>query len=265
MLAEALKYLTTPCPRHLRRMGYLTELIALEARFRRCRSHWQPHLERTRAVITEAVRATEGRDKVVVLGCGILSDIPIGLLCDSFATVQLVDVCFLGQTRKAVRPYPNIHWQTSDITGLARPLDDWLRSGEDANMLPTPAGPGDFPLSGADLVISANVLSQLPLLPLEYLQKKRPQLDEATLFDFAGGIVKRHIEFLETATGSVCLISEIERQLSDGQQVTETEDPLFGVTLDRPGEEWFWEMAPMRETASDRAIINRVKGSVWQS
>ncbi len=263
MLSEALKYLTTPCPRQLRAMGYLKELIALEARFRRCRKHWQPHLEKTRAVIAEAVQTTERRGKVVVLGCGILADIPIERLAEEFQTVQLVDVCFLGQTRKALKHVVNIRWQGSDITGLAQPLGEWLATGQAGDALPTPAGPAEFTLADADLVISANILSQLPLLPLDYLQKKKPQLDETTLFGFAEGIVRRHLDFLQTAPGTVCLISEIERQLCDGQQVTETEDPLFGVPFERPGEEWFWDMAPKSEIAGDVAIRNRVKASVW--
>jgi len=264
MISEALKYLTTPCPRPLRAMGYLTELIALEARFRRCRSHWQPHLDKTRSVIAEAVSATARYDKVVVLGCGILTDIPIDLLCTTFAEVQLVDVCFLRQTRNALRQYANIQWRLCDITGVARPVYDWVAGKPDAESPPTPTSPGDITLAGADLVISANILSQLPLLPLEYLQKKKPDLDEETLFGFAEGIVKHHLEFLQTAPATICLISEVERQMCDGQTVVEREDPLFGVPLVQSGEEWFWDMAPKTETAGDVDIRNRVRGTYWQ-
>ncbi len=80
MLAEWFRHLTTPCPRPLRDMGYLKELIAMDARHRRCREAWVSHLEACKNVILDAaLDVTRGvpRRKAVVLGSGLLLDIPI--------------------------------------------------------------------------------------------------------------------------------------------------------------------------------------------
>lgn len=263
MLTEALKYLTTPCPAHLRSMGYLSELIATDARYRRCRTAWQPHLDNTKSVITDAIATSRRHKKVVVLGAGILADIPIDVLCDTFETVQLVDVCFLRATRRRLRHHANIDWTVCDVTGVAGPLHAWAMGGGHADPLPVPTRPGDITLDDADLVVSANLLSQLPLIPLAFVRKRGSRVDDATAFAFGQAIVKSHLGFLQTCPGTVCLISEIERRLYDGARVLESEDPLWGVSLHREGKEWFWDMAPKPEVSPDYDIRNLVKGSYW--
>lgn len=258
MLLEAFQYLTTPCPRHLRSMGYLKELIATEARYRRCRAAWQPHLEKTRALISDAARAARGNSKAIVLGGGMLADIPLDVLTRKFETVVLADVCFLKQTRRNVWRHPHIELKTCDITGVAAPLSD--------GAWPVPAMPVDLPLADADLVVSANVLSQLPLIPLQYARKRKLHPDDAALPVFARHIIRAHLDYLNTCPGTVCLISEVERRFLDGEVKIGNEDPLWGVAPDvlDGGDEWFWDIAPKPETSQDYAVRNRVRGRVWQ-
>lgn len=265
MLSEAIKYLTTPCAAHLKSMGYLKELIALEARFQRCQMAWQSHLNQTKAVITEAINATERRKKVIVLGSGILSDIPIKTLSESFEVVVLVDVCFLKQTRKLAKPYANIEWHECDITGVAAPLYEWTRKTSDNDEPPVASMPSGLSLGDADLVISANILSQLPLTPAAVVRKTNPSLSEDSLSRFSRDFVKSHLTYLHTCPGTVCLITEIERQYCDGDRVMEIEDPLLGYVLNIDGPEWFWDLAPKGEISNDFVVRNRVIGSYWHN
>ncbi len=255
MFIEIFRYLTTPCPQPYRRMGYLKELIATEARLKRCRTMWQPHLDRTRAVIADAVAATAGKRKAVVIGGGMLADIPLGLLANEFASVMLVDICFSKQTRRIVWRHPHVELRTCDVTGVA----DALAQGA----LPVPGMPGGLSLEDADLVVSANVLSQLPLLPLQAMCTSHPHLDADTVHAFAQGIIRHHLALLENSSGTVCLVTEVERQLVDDGRLIETEDPLRDVMPDRPGDEWVWDIAPRYEVSPDYAIRNRVRGMVW--
>ncbi len=206
MLSEAVKYLTTPCPSHLRSMGYLKELIALEARYRRCQIAWQPHIQKTKSIICDAVNAVTRNKKVVVLGSGILSDIPIEVLSEKFDTVLLVDVCFLEKTRKQLSQHSNVEWQAMDVTGVAEPLYNWAKGNQSSENFPVPSPPPDIMLDDADLVISSNLLSQLPLIPMQCLRRKKSHSNEETIVEFAQGIVRAHLEFLDTCPGTVCLI-----------------------------------------------------------
>lgn len=265
MLSEAYKYLTTPCASHLKTMGYLKELIALEARYQRCQSAWQPHLDHTKSVIIEAVNATEQRKKVVVLGAGILSDIPIKTLSERFETVVLVDVCFLKKTRTQTKAYTNIEWHEYDITGVAAPIFAWAQAGHGADKLPEPTLPDGIDLKNADLVISANILSQLPLIPLAFIENTDATLSEDTLIRLCLNILANHILYLQTCQGMVCLISEIERQFSADGRIIEAEDPLWGYDLKRGGKDWLWDLAPLGEISKDFAVCNRVTGAYWHN
>lgn len=263
MLSEALKYLTTPCAPHLKSMGYLRELIALGARARRCQAAWAPHLAATKETIIDAINSTQQREKAVVLGAGILSDIPLKTLSDSFRSVELIDICFLRQTRKAVRPYSNLTLHTYDITGIARALYDWTRTDLDTAPLPGPGLPDIQELANADLVISANVVSQLPLIPLDVLRKHKPDVEETVVTAFARKMIESHIALLRSLSATVCLVTETKREYCDGDQVLETEDPLFGYLLNAVGKEWEWDLAPPDEVSADYAIRNHVIGLHW--
>lgn len=263
MLSEAFKYLTTPCSPHLKSMGYLKELIALEARFKRCQEAWHPHIQKSKSVICDAANNAARTKKVVVLGSGILSDIPIEVLSETFESVVLVDVCFLKQTRKRLSPYSNIEWQVADVTGVAEALYSWINNNQLNDVFPVPTLPTGINLDDVDLVISSNLLSQLPLIPLQFLRRTKPDLDENIIVKFAQDIVRAHLEFLDTCPGSICLISEIERQICDGPSIQKIEDPLWGQSLKHNGEEWSWHVAPKSEISRDYEIRNRVIGSHW--
>lgn len=258
MLLEALKYLTTPCAPHFKSMGYVHELIATEARYRRCRAAWQSHLEQTKSVIKDAISHTSSNKKAIVLGAGILSDIPIHALSTHFELVELIDVCFLNSTKKKVRQYSNVRLRTVDVTALAKKLHENLD-------IPTPVVPDDLDLVDADLVISANILSQLPFIPVMFLKKKNPGFDEISQTVFERGIIESHLGLLNKCPGMTCLITEVERTFMDGDHVLETEDLLSGVELDIEEQSWFWDLAPKGEASPDYAIQNRVIGKYWQA
>lgn len=254
MLREAITYLTTPCPAPFRTVGYLGELIATEARYRRCRQAWQPHLDRTKALISEAAAGRERRHAAVVLGAGILADIPLDVLAGTFQTVTLVDVCFLRATRRAAGRFGNVTLRTADLTGVAEKLA--------AGDMPAPAPPTGLGIAHADLVVAANILSQLPLIPTDFLRRTRPALGDDAVFAFGQAIVRAHLDWLATCAGTVCLISEVERRVLTDGHVEEREDPLWGVPFEASGQEWFWDMAPRGEIAPDVEIRNRVRAVI---
>lgn len=263
MLSEALKYLTTPCERHFRSMGYLSELIALEARYKRCRESWEPHLEKTKAVIHEAINQTNGHKRAIVLGAGILSDIPIDALSQKFDQVELVDVCFLNTTKKYLKNFSNVSWRALDVTGIAAPLQTWAKAGANPHALPAPQNVDTISLEGADLVISANILSQLPLIPSAFIEKTAPNIGDQTMQNFANDIIETHINLIEDCHAHGCLITEIERQFIDGDKILDSDDPLFGYRPGLDGETWHWDLAPKGEVSKDYAIRNRVVGTFW--
>ncbi|MSO89630.1 MAG: hypothetical protein EXQ89_06655 [Rhodospirillaceae bacterium] len=154
-MAEALAYFFERATAHARNAGYVHEQIALLARQRRA---WAPHLARTREFI-ERVAATTARRQVVVLGSGALLDIPIAALAQHFRDVVLIDVFHPRVARRTARRFANVRPHTCDLLGAGTQGNDRLpRIRLDAwrSVFPAP-----------DLVVSANLLSQLPILPLQ--------------------------------------------------------------------------------------------------
>lgn len=239
MLYELYQNLTTPCPRPIKDMGYLRELIGMAARYRRCRTAWQPHLDHCKDWIIQAMEGQRGR--VVVLGSGLLYDVPLKALSEHFDDVVLVDILHMPGVRKAVRRFANVTLMTRDITGFIETQS-------------LPERP-DMPLEGADLVISLNVLSQLAVLPRAYAH-----LDRAA----CRALMQTHLDALAQASGRVCLITEVEQRLCLGGEVIEKEQPLAGVVipdaLKARATGWDWNFAPHPERHRRYDLVYRVAG-----
>jgi len=266
MLLEAIEYVLTPCDPDFRKLGYLTETIATEARRRRCRVAWADHLDRTQAAVREAIGRTAGSETAVVLGGGMLADIPLDALCARFARVILVDVCFPRRTLRLANRTPGLEARAMDVTGRARAVLDLpkrpLERGGDIGREEQDTA---F-IVAADLVVSANILSQLPIVPLDYLYRRGSLPDPAVERSLGRAIVEDHLRLLGRCRGTVCLVSETERLTGDGSQVVETEDALYGVELPDIGDgwtdSWIWDMAPRPELYPDRDVRLAVTAAI---
>ncbi|MDA1089428.1 MAG: hypothetical protein O3A85_03830 [Proteobacteria bacterium] len=251
MLAEWFKHLTTPCPEPFKAMGYLKELISLEARHRRCRDAWSPHLKECRQLIEKAAGGI-AHQKVTVLGSGLLYDIPLEFLAGTFDDVVLVDIVHLPAVQRRVRAFANVQLATNDLTGVAEATWAHVRQGRTG---PLPAPPQDHvtdtgPCGDSDLVISANLLTQLPLIPMGLLQQKGPVYFDDAAKAFARDIIDSHLQFLAALPGRVCLLTETERVIfgaPNGDEMIEEIDPLFGATIPASGRKWIWNIAPRPE------------------
>jgi len=259
MLGEIFQYLITSCPKYVRAMGYLHGAIAIEARYKRCASAWQSHTDKSKALILQAAGRCPDKKLAVVLGSGILSDIPLAKLSAQFDQVELIDVVHLASARKAAKAFGNVGLLSSDITGAAEILQHHILLGGSG---PIAISAAALPMiEDADLVVSASVLSQLPLALLE-MARKGPGWKDLDLVDFARVILKAHLTALDAAPGTVCLITEVERQYYKSDEIVETEDPLFGLNVGDGDEEWFWDIAPPPELDPRQGLRHRMIGRI---
>ncbi len=262
MLLDLLHLLTTPAPAAQRRLGYLRDSVWLMSRARRCRRAWAPHLEASRAVMRAAIAATEQGDTAVVLGSGLLLDVPLADLAARFRRVVLVDAVHLRPARRAIRAFANVETLTADLSGAMALMTGAVRDLE-PRLPPVCAEPG------TGLVISANLLSQLPIRPVERLEASRHPLGAWMPEDgdaFGRRIVEGHLEALAGLRARVCFITDIDETEEDRQgRIYARHDLLYGVRLGNPEREWTWELAPFGEAARHRRLIHRVVGfSDWR-
>lgn len=258
MLLEALRHLLLPCPRPLKRLKVLYHLIALESRARRCARAWRPHLEECHAFVAEAVAGSAGRDTVVILGSGLALELPLPLLAESFKSVVLVDLFHMPQVRRVARRFPGVHLVCHDLSGVLEALSPTPLT------LPPPHARLPAEAEGADLVLSLNLLSQIPLIPLEAAAKAGLGTEDAR-HAWAAALVADHLALLASLPGHRALLTDTESQWCDANgRVCLRQPVLFGQPLPplRDTISWTWDCAPAPE-ADPTLSLRRHMVSGW--
>ncbi|ACI99445.1 hypothetical protein [Rhodospirillum centenum] len=255
MLRELADSWLTDCPAPLRRLGHAYAATACAARGRRCARAWAPHRERTKAAIRAAVAASACHRTVLVLGSGPLADVPLADLTGRFGRVVLADAAQPPAARLAAWRARRgaVTLATLDLTGTAAALTD------PASTAPPPPGCAAFlDDPGIDLVLSVNLLSQLPLLPLAAALHRWPETDADA---YGRAVIAAHLAHLRGFRCPVLLVTDIARTTLDRDgRVVEREDPLFGVSLPAGTvEDWDWELAPAGELPGGRTHRTRVR------
>lgn len=244
MFSELFTCLTTPCPQYVRHMGYLNEIVAMRQRHRRSRAAWQPHLENTRRFVLSAAEQCKERSTAVILGSGLLLDVPLDELSSMFQKVVLLDIVFLPEVRRRVKQYGNVKFIQHDVTNVAKKLYDNIQRG--IRELPEATSPDHAIDNDAGLVVSLNILSQLCVVPRMYALKKLPGLDEELVHDWCRQIVESHYAYLRSKPHTVCLIADHEVVKRDREErVASRGSTVFGLELPRPEESWTWNIVPM--------------------
>ncbi|WP_120495997.1 hypothetical protein [Kiloniella sp. EL199] len=262
MLSEAFSFLFAKCEGKFKRFGYLHEAIAIDARHRRCQSAWKSHLENTRSEIFSAISKASKHKKVIILGAGAGYDVPLDDLERQFESVVLVDVVFLKSIRKKAQTSSRITLVEVDLTGLITSLEP-LNPGFDVKEIRS-IPPGDL-LKDADLVISCNVLSQLPINIQNWLIKAGVDEDDDELKSCCRKIVTDHLRWLERSNAPVLLITDLERHVSAVEEPEGTgirDNALYGLEFNNLDQTWIWNIAPSPEIDKNYNLTHLV-GSVY--
>jgi len=243
MLLYLITSLTTPCSPFVRQLGYLTEAIEMRGRSRRNAAAWRPHLDNTRNFVLSVAERCRDRNKAVILGSGLLLDVPLAELSSMFREVVLMDVICLPNIRRQLKAYANVSFIECDVTNTAEQL---YRNG----LKGVPELPGSAPLVpgiGEDcgLVVSLNILSQLWVVPRAYAGRRFRGLNEYQVDEWCSSIVAAHYAFLHSLPCDVCLVADREFVKRDtGGNVISRGSTVYGLELPAPGRSWAWNIVP---------------------
>ena len=195
--------------RWLKRMGYKTDQEGIIRRFLNEDGAWNSHIKNTKDVIIEQSEQIQEKKTVLVLGSGWLLDIPIDFLCKTFTNVVLTDIFHPKEIVKKYSKYTNIVWLQCDLTGIAENVFAIGRKGSknfNDELKKVKIYPPALNVK-ANYVISANILSQLDELIIDYL-KKYQEIDTEILAGFRRKIQEKHLDFLKKSKS--VLITDIE-------------------------------------------------------
>ncbi len=256
MIRELFKYFYSKSTKEARTFGHLYESISLIEREKRCRAFWLSHRENCKLVIAEASARIENKSSVLILGSGPLHEIPIELLANTFNRVDLIDVVHLRETKNKFRHLKNVNFIEADVTELEKPL---LQDKKPINKIPTL-----FLKDNYDLVISANLLSQLSYHLKNFLEKKaKPKLSESDLLNFAHQVTLDHYQYLQKFSSPVILITDVETILQDkNDRLIDKETPYINFSFPKPYREWLWNVAPIPEYHQDISLKMKVQAFI---
>jgi len=265
MIGELLRYWTTFAPERVRKFGYLKRLIAVEFRERRCRAAWGPHLARTRSFIIKAIDVVPERRVAVILGSGLLLDVPVEDLSERFEQVYLVDIFHMPHVRRSVARFGNVKFLTGDITGIFAAM----KEGNTPGPMTPPPEPKIPHLHDADLIVSCNVLTQLAG-PFNDLFRRTQAFADADANTLSAQVMEKHLHALIHEAKSVSvLITDTQRFATQGDKIGARKDLLKTVKLPQPAnhqldEDWEWLIAPAPEEHKSRDYVHAVSARIYQ-
>lgn len=265
MLAEILTWLATPASAEARRLGYLKAAIGLQSRAARCRAAWSSHLAHCHDAVRASVARCPRRNTALVLGSGLGLEFPLEELAGGFDHVVLADIVHLPAIRRRAARHPNVELLSVDLAALAPPL---LRAApRDAAAIHALIAPPSLPpalLATTDWVISCNLLSQLPMLPVAWLERRR-NMAPVDLERIGRRIMACHLEWLGSLPGVRCLIADAEQTVRDAEgRILESTNLAAAFDLDRHATaSWTWELAPAGELADGLSAVHRVVACDW--
>jgi hypothetical protein len=198
------------------------------------RENWMHHLEQTRNFIQQKLEPIDAKS-VAVLGSGWLLDIPVEFLVEKFQRIYLVDLAHPPQILKKWENLSAIAFLELDVTARFHQLQ--LKSfGTSAP---------EWPFE-ADVIISANLLSQLAELPLDYIDKRLSN-------NILAEIQKQHLTKLSASRYSI-LITDVAEIQYNGNGNTRKELIFAELPIKSPEKKWVWHFESGKSGKTEREV-----------
>ncbi|MGF0537144.1 hypothetical protein ACQQ2Q_04050 [Agrobacterium sp. ES01] len=250
MILEALNYLATWPLTTADHRSSIRYSVNLWSRASRCAKDWAAHEDNSKRAMLSAIADLKQTRTAVVLGSGLLRDVPIVELAKTFDTVVLVDLVHLASVRAWLR-IKGLH----NVRSIERDL-----SGFDALIAGREAQPLDFlrQVPYLDFVASANLLSQIGRGA-----KRRLEASGQPAMEPVAQLARTHIDGLQNLPCRTCLITDIAYGLIDrtGQQ-HESFDLLYGAEPPMHSAQWDWPVVPLGEESPDYRIVHTVIAAI---
>lgn len=300
MTISALRYLWLRM-RHPSLRDFLEEGLGIAARAERAAAYWRPHLQCCHEFEGDACNiVAPSPSSFTILGAGRLLDVAPDVFLRSGTTVNLVDADpalepewrrfkTLAQVRgSTVQPF--FCEITGRIPDWTIALEQWLRrhraasEADLASFLDSlPRLPKRAPVvPPADVVVSLNILSQIPIYwrerVLKLLRRFTPHLvgaddllsspAEAALARHAALLQHEHLQQIASlGRRLVLIISDVEFYYYQRHEAQwQTEPALYNLALPaiagevRLARSWLWHIAPQGVEQDGYGVIHKVQG-----
>ncbi len=253
MITEFLKYIQSSKTKESIAFGHTYESISLESKEKRLHPFWASHLKNCHDIITTFTEQNLSKPgKILILGSGPTHEIPMKKLISLGHQLTLVDAHHPTSVLKKFQFNEKVNFVTHDLTECENYILE--------KKYYSPIKPVKFLKENFDLVISANVQSQLSLHIKKYFEQNLSKLyTEKRLEEIAEEIESNHFEYLHKFDCPVLFYNDSETLFYDKNgNLLHTE---IKVTLQREKahSEWIWNLAPIPEYDKEIALKMKIK------
>lgn len=264
MFQEIFEYLTTKATPMAKQFGFLYNSIALKKRYKRCRSAWTPHLEHCHHFILSNI--DDSMKHIAIVGSGHLLEVPIEKLLAKNINITLIDIHHPKNVNFLAQKHPlQIQILSIDVTGFAQFSQKKFTPNLDNFLNFSPPIITEISDRQFDLIISANILSQLAINFLSYIQNKNKifNLDEYINI-FVKKLCLDHFQFLNKYGKKHILFTDIIRNYYDANRnLIESIDSLVHVPSDiKLQQSWDWKISPFGEQSHEYEMEMKVNGYI---
>jgi len=247
MILEAYIWALSKAVPGARKAGLVHEVAGIAGRFQRCKTAWRNHLNNSRKLIAAHILKADPNEPILVLGAGLGLDLPFEALNAHKSGALLCDAVETPTLRKKLRGLDNLSFEASDLTGLLTQF--WGK--EDCDTI-VPPRIAPIPLTGYSMVISCNILSQLPLS----FANSPPVGD--TEIRLTVTVQQAHILALKAMQCPALLITDYERRDTTAGETQLIPSVAPQLLPEEQIAKWDWPVAPTGELAKDREVILKV-------
>jgi hypothetical protein len=227
--------------RILRRMDYISDQSGIYNRYAREMENWSSHLERTKEYITGFIQR-HSFHTLTILGSGWLLDLPVELLSRNLRKIFLYDVFHPVQIRKKLRSYKCFELIDSDITGglieNVYSAVELYKKNKKKTGITDLEFTGFNPVEETDGYISLNILNQLDMLIIDFLEKKQIYAEQE-LKMLRKIIQQNHLNALPKDKS--CLVTDFEELIYRKKEVPEISRHLLYAELPEGNNVQTWE------------------------
>jgi len=248
----------------LYRMGYFSNQSGIMRRYLREEGAWETHLNKTANSILSAI-SREKPKFVAVLGSGWLLDIPMQEMLQQGILVKLVDIVHPTRIVHMYRNHKGVEIVECDITNSIQQIWNFCKRSKSISYQHIIEDIRKSGLSGVldvDLVLSINILSQLHVLIVDFLESKT-ELGRSQKNEIISAIQQAHIDLLPA--GRSLLITDCEEESYDENNHLVGVNPRVIAHMDhwQKKDSWQWQFDTKRMFSGDQKVILNV-ASYWK-
>lgn len=249
MLAEFFASITSRAIKNPEAWTYKKESALTWSRGRRSIKAWEPHLKNCHAIL-ENIKA-QAQGDIWILGSGYGLDWNLKTMLEGDHKLHLVDIVQPLKLRLRAKQNSRLLLHSIDLAFL-----DWQKFPEKLEFLQA----FNLPIREQDTVISLNLISQLPIVPIRACLKTR-KLDNSDISALAKKIQKNHWQWfknLKTSEKYVITDYLIEEHEPDTQTTTQTISNFLEFNDCQKLGDWRWDLAPQGELYKDKSVSLKV-------